>query len=211
MHVVCNKARYIFQSPSFATHTRSQVKLILSFSALPLIHNPQTLLLPFFSAHTTPNRTLCLEFAVVLLLQNPVNSSCQFFFPKYYPIQPAPTLKTMATTTGDAQIFEVTDEQRLLTEIPISIPNSDEVDDNAAAAVPEAGTGGEKPDQITVFHSADNFNVKHPLMNKWTLWYTKPPSGKVRDASQYIYGSITFKGIRQLIEKGRALTIGVKC
>ena len=31
----------------------------------------------------------------------------------------------------------------------------------------------------TVFHDADNFNVKHPLMNTWTLWFTKPPSGKV--------------------------------
>jgi len=34
-------------------------------------------------------------------------------------------------------------------------------------------------EQITVFHDKDNFNVKHPLMNKWTLWFTKPPSGKV--------------------------------
>jgi translation initiation factor 4E len=34
-------------------------------------------------------------------------------------------------------------------------------------------------DEITVFHDPDNFNVKHPLMNKWTLWFTKPPSGKV--------------------------------
>lgn len=35
-------------------------------------------------------------------------------------------------------------------------------------------------EQITVFHDKDNFNVKHPLMNEWTLWFTKPPSGKVR-------------------------------
>jgi hypothetical protein len=33
-------------------------------------------------------------------------------------------------------------------------------------------------EQITVFHDPDNFNVKHPLMHKWTLWFTKPPSGK---------------------------------
>lgn len=37
---------------------------------------------------------------------------------------------------------------------------------------------GDKP--VTVFHDKDNFNVKHPLQNKWTLWFTKPPSGKVR-------------------------------
>jgi translation initiation factor 4E len=38
-------------------------------------------------------------------------------------------------------------------------------------------TGSSEP--VTVFHDADNFNVKHPLMNKWTLWFTKPPTGKV--------------------------------
>jgi translation initiation factor 4E len=32
----------------------------------------------------------------------------------------------------------------------------------------------------TVFDDPENFNVKHPLMNTWTLWFTKPPSGKVR-------------------------------
>lgn len=32
---------------------------------------------------------------------------------------------------------------------------------------------------ITVFHDANNFNVKHPLASTWTLWFTKPPSGKV--------------------------------
>lgn len=32
---------------------------------------------------------------------------------------------------------------------------------------------------VTVFHDKDNFNVKHPLQNKWTLWFTKPSSGKV--------------------------------
>lgn len=37
----------------------------------------------------------------------------------------------------------------------------------------------EDSDQITVFHDKDNFNVKHPLTNKWTLWFTKPSSGKV--------------------------------
>lgn len=40
-------------------------------------------------------------------------------------------------------------------------------------------------DNITVFHDPDNFNVKHPLMHEWTLWFTKPPSGKVRLADLY--------------------------
>jgi translation initiation factor 4E len=50
-----------------------------------------------------------------------------------------------------------------------------------------AGNENKKPSsdrdesgQITVFHDKDNFNVKHPLTNKWTLWFTKPSSGKVR-------------------------------
>lgn len=34
-------------------------------------------------------------------------------------------------------------------------------------------------EEVTVFHDPNNFNVKHPLMHEWTLWFTKPPSGKV--------------------------------
>ena len=37
----------------------------------------------------------------------------------------------------------------------------------------------DEEEQITVFHDPNNFNVKHPLMHNWTLWFTKPPSGKV--------------------------------
>lgn len=46
---------------------------------------------------------------------------------------------------------------------------------------PADGNGDIKHDEseiVTVFHDADNFNVKHPLGNTWTLWFTKPPSGK---------------------------------
>lgn len=32
-------------------------------------------------------------------------------------------------------------------------------------------------EQITIFHDPDNFTVKHPLANTWTLWFTKPPKG----------------------------------
>ena len=38
---------------------------------------------------------------------------------------------------------------------------------------------------ITVFHDSENFNVKHPLMNHWTLWFTRPPSAKV--CSKYLF------------------------
>jgi len=33
---------------------------------------------------------------------------------------------------------------------------------------------------VTVFHDPDNFNAIHPLASEWTLWFTKPPTGKVR-------------------------------
>lgn len=59
-------------------------------------------------------------------------------------------------------------EQVDLTTIPIS-PNGDGETPNAA----------DNDKLVTVFHDKDNFNVKHPLQNKWTLWFTKPSSGKV--------------------------------
>lgn len=60
------------------------------------------------------------------------------------------------------------DKQVDLSTIPVSPGGGDE------AETKDAGT------PVTVFHDKDNFNVKHPLQNKWTLWFTKPPSGKVR-------------------------------
>lgn len=54
---------------------------------------------------------------------------------------------------------------------------------------PDGGNGTSKvaneneklPDEqvVTVFHDPEHFNVKHPLASQWTLWFTKPPSGKV--------------------------------
>lgn len=69
----------------------------------------------------------------------------------------------MATAVDGPKMNEQVD----LTTIPVS-PNGD---------APESNANG---DIKTIFHDKDNFNVKHPLENKWTLWYTKPPSGKVR-------------------------------
>lgn len=64
-------------------------------------------------------------------------------------------------------------EQVDLTTIPISPEGG-----NNPGAASEAAEDGRT---ITVFHDKDNFNVKHPLSNRWTLWFTKPASGKVRD------------------------------
>jgi translation initiation factor 4E len=60
------------------------------------------------------------------------------------------------------------DKQVDLSTIPVS-PGGDNADTKDSST------------PVTVFHDKDNFNVKHPLQNKWTLWFTKPPSGKVRE------------------------------
>lgn len=57
--------------------------------------------------------------------------------------------------------------------MPTEPPKGFNGDENAPPAT-------SNPENITVFHDAENFNVKHPLQNSWTLWFTKPPSGKVR-------------------------------
>jgi hypothetical protein len=65
-------------------------------------------------------------------------------------------------------------EQVDLTTIPISPDGGNNPDGAANESAKDDG------ETITVFHDKDNFNVKHPLSNRWTLWFTKPASGKVR-------------------------------
>ncbi len=75
-----------------------------------------------------------------------------------------------------------------LDTIPISPADGSgggDLDANGDAADGEESSSAGKrehgdDEQITVFHDADNFNVKHPLMHTWTLWFTKPSSGRVR-------------------------------
>lgn len=64
------------------------------------------------------------------------------------------------------------DQQVDLSTIPIS-PNGGKESGLDVKAAPSG-------ENVTVFHDKDNFNVKHPLQSKWTLWFTKPPSGKVQ-------------------------------
>ena len=54
-----------------------------------------------------------------------------------------------------------------------------ETENGAAAPAVNEKPAAQNGDVVTVFHDPENFNVKHPLMNEWTLWFTKPPSGKV--------------------------------
>ncbi|KAI8955020.1 translation initiation factor eIF 4e-like domain-containing protein [Xylaria longipes] len=79
-------------------------------------------------------------------------------------------------------------EQVDLTTIPIS-PNGDKNGEKADAA---------SADQlVTVFHDKDNFNVKHPLQNKWTLWFTKPSSGKGDNWNDLLKEVITFDSVEE--------------
>jgi len=52
-------------------------------------------------------------------------------------------------------------------------------------ADPEQSTSAGSTDGKTVFEDPDNFDVKHPLQDSWTLWYDSPPkrvNGKVSQA-----------------------------
>ena len=65
---------------------------------------------------------------------------------------------------------------------------AEEVNDNANGEVPQSEQNvlsnsrkGEKSEEnkeseesVTVFMDPSNFNVKHPLQNKWTMWYDNP-------------------------------------
>lgn len=98
----------------------------------------------------------------------------------------------MTTASSDLPtMVEVLDEQRPLNEIPVSPPNGASDDDADEAGASDANS----KEQLTVFHSPENFNVKHPLMNKWTLWFTKPPSPKVR-CSYTLFGFFFPKKIK---------------
>jgi hypothetical protein len=57
----------------------------------------------------------------------------------------------------------------------------DDDDDTRTIIAPRGGNDVDDDDDeaITVFQSVEEFTVKHPLANTWTLWFTKPPTGKV--------------------------------
>ncbi|KAK4963902.1 eukaryotic translation initiation factor 4E [Elasticomyces elasticus] len=48
---------------------------------------------------------------------------------------------------------------------------------------------------VTVFHDPENFNVKHPLQHKWTLWFTKPGSGKGDNWNELLKEVISFDSV----------------
>ncbi|KAG6089138.1 hypothetical protein E4U30_002875 [Claviceps sp. LM220 group G6] len=73
-----------------------------------------------------------------------------------------------------------------LSTIPIS-PNG----------VSEGPDAKDSSKPVTVFHDKDNFNVKHPLQSKWTLWFTKPPSGKGDNWNDLLKEVITFDSVEE--------------
>ncbi|RKU48340.1 eukaryotic translation initiation factor 4E [Coniochaeta pulveracea] len=78
-------------------------------------------------------------------------------------------------------------EQVDLTTIPISPDGGNQ---------PSAGIDSTS-EVKTVFHDKDNFNVKHPLANRWTLWFTKPASGKGDNWNDLLKEVITFESVEE--------------
>lgn len=78
------------------------------------------------------------------------------------------------------------DQQVDLSTNPISPDGNEDAADAKA---------DDKP--VTVFHDKDSFNVKHPFQNKWTLWFTKPPSGKGDNWNDLLKEVITFDSVEE--------------
>ena len=70
--------------------------------------------------------------------------------------------------------------------------------------IPITPVGGEQEDAtnkddskvVTVFDDPSNFNVKHQLQHTWTLWFTKPPSGK-QDWNELLKEVISFNSVEE--------------
>jgi len=119
-------------------------------------------------------RTLSLRLGALFLYQQPylhhLSHRLLFLSTHLHTITIMAAAFTSVPAHGDAKPSSPVD----LSTIPIS-PNGTNGHDENKNPNGESSTDEE---QITVFHDKDNFNVKHPLMHKWTLWFTKPPSGK---------------------------------
>ncbi|OAX77332.1 hypothetical protein ACJ72_08372 [Emergomyces africanus] len=81
--------------------------------------------------------------------------------------------------------------------IAIPKPTNDEPTNDENAAPNVAGAQTKQGDTVTVFHDPNNFNVKHPLMHEWTLWFTKPPSGRGDNWNQLLKEVVTFNSVEE--------------
>lgn len=98
----------------------------------------------------------------------------------------------MAETASNRPLRINPSEQVDLSSIPIS-PEGENGDENKN---PNKNTNS-LDEQVTVFHDRDNFNVKHPLMHKWTLWFTKPSTGKADNWNELLKKVITFSSVEE--------------
>ncbi|KAM0799412.1 translation initiation factor Eif4e [Usnea florida] len=80
-----------------------------------------------------------------------------------------------------------------LDTIPISPANENTIPNMTS----EDGAAQSGDEQVTVFHDPENFNVKHPLMHEWTLWFTKPPSGKGDNWNDLLKEVVTFDSVEE--------------
>ncbi|KAI9825813.1 MAG: eukaryotic translation initiation factor 4E [Thelocarpon impressellum] len=113
----------------------------------------------------------------------------------------------MATATPTLQTPAPEDSTKATSPVPLDTIPISPADGKAATAAdenapPNGSTNGVKKqykegEQITVFHDADNFNVKHPLMHTWTLWFTKPPSGKGDNWNDLLKEVVTFDSVEE--------------
>ncbi|CAD6588623.1 MAG: eukaryotic translation initiation factor 4E [Alectoria sarmentosa] len=86
-----------------------------------------------------------------------------------------------------------------LDTIPIS-PANENADPNMTSedgTIESNGAAKSGDEQVTVFHDPENFNVKHPLMHEWTLWFTKPPSGKGDNWNDLLKEVVTFDSVEE--------------
>lgn len=61
----------------------------------------------------------------------------------------------------------------------------------------DKSTPASSDDIKTVFHDVNNFNVKHPLLNQWSLWFTKPPSSKGDNWNDLLKEVVTFDSVEE--------------
>lgn len=89
---------------------------------------------------------------------------------------------------------------------PVAVPDSNEpvpldtipVSPNGAMTDVTNGSGkfANGEEVVTVFDDPANFNVKHQLQHTWTLWFTKPPSGK-QDWNELLKEVISFNSVEE--------------
>jgi Eukaryotic initiation factor 4E len=68
-------------------------------------------------------------------------------------------------------------------------------DENTAPSASDSATTNGR--NITVFHDPEHFTVKHPLQHQWTLWFTKPPSGRGDNWNDLLKEVITFDSVEE--------------